>query len=68
MLHSAAKTGEGRETKVTVPYFELAKEVGFGEPTYGLNVRVTLKVEFIDDDGVTYETERDFALKGKICN
>lgn len=55
ILHLAAKTGQGRETILTIPCFELAKEVGFGQKSPGMSLRLTLRAEFIDDDGEIYD-------------
>lgn len=50
MLYNVASTGKGRKAIITIPYYEIAKELGFGEPSYNLNIRLTLKAEFIGDD------------------
>lgn len=50
VVYLSAKTGQGRETIITIPCFELAKEVGFGQKAPGFSMRLTLRAEFIDED------------------
>lgn len=57
LLYNTIKTGGSRRAVITIPYYELAKELGFGEHASELDMRVTIKAEFVDDIGDTDETE-----------
>lgn len=54
-IYNTLKTGKGRQSVLTIPHYELQKEVGFGEPVPGASIKITMTVEFIDEDGEMYD-------------
>lgn len=52
VLYNIARTGNGAPGVLVIPYYELAKDLGFGEKFYDLNIKLTIQAEFIDDHGV----------------
>ncbi len=51
LIHSTIKDGSPRHAKVVIPYHELARELGFGDMSEGVDVLITIKAELIDEIG-----------------
>lgn len=71
MVTTAVKSGESRTITFSIPYYELAAEMGLSkwnkQASY-LNLKFTITTEFTDDDDETYETGDDFSIQNKIRN
>lgn len=50
VVHNTVSSGKGRKATLVIPYYELTKELGFGEPNFNNDVKLTIKLEILGDE------------------
>lgn len=50
VLHNTASSGKGRRATLVIPYYELTKELGYGEQSFNNDVKLTIKLEILGDE------------------
>ena len=68
LLHLSVKDGKSRKAEMVIPYYELCKELGFGEAIGYHDLTVTIYAKFSEEEDFEDGENEEFAVKNKICN